>query len=206
VCGGRVLGPGHRAVSGEVVSGAIASRHDENVSLAARIFEVSHLTGSFTLRSGQQSSEYFDKYRFESDPGLLREIAALATSLIPAGTDGLAGLELGGVPVATALAAASGLPAFFVRKQAKEYGTRQLCEGGDVSGRRLLIVEDVVTSGGQIALSAGDLRGAGALVTDALCVIDRRAGGSENLTRSGIALHALFTMDELTASRSSSAP
>lgn len=172
--------------------------------MAARIFEVSHLTGSFTLRSGHEATEYFDKYRFESDPALLKEIAELAVARIPADVDGLAGLELGGVPVATALSAASGLPAFFVRKRAKEYGTRQLCEGGDVQGRQLLIVEDVVTSGGQIVLSAADLRVAGARVTDALCVIDRRAGGSENLAEAGITLHALFTMDELAASRSAS--
>jgi len=168
------------------------------------MFEVSHLTGSFTLRSGQSATEYFDKYRFESDPVLLAEIADLATACIPAGVDGLAGLELGGVPVATALSAASGLPAFFVRKQAKEYGTRNLCEGGDVSGRRLLIVEDVVTSGGQIILSAADLRAAGAQITDALCVIDRQAGGAEKLAQSGITLHVLFTMDDLIASGSTS--
>jgi orotate phosphoribosyltransferase len=174
------------------------------MSLPARLYEVSHLTGSFMLRSGQQATEYFDKYRFESDPGLLREIAELATSLIPPDVDGLAGLELGGVPVATALSAASGLPAFFVRKKAKEYGTMQLCEGGEIDGLRLLIVEDVVTTAGQVILSAHDLRQAGAQVTDALCVIDRQAGGSENLAAEGITLHALFTMDVLIASGTSS--
>jgi orotate phosphoribosyltransferase len=128
----------------------------------------------------------------------------MATTLIPPEVDGLAGLELGGVPVVTALSAASGLPAFFVRKRAKEYGTMKLCEGGEVGGLRLLLVEDVVTTGGQIVLSAGDLRTAGARVTDALCVIDRLAGGSENLAQSGITLHALFAMDELIASGSDS--
>jgi orotate phosphoribosyltransferase len=172
------------------------------MSLAARIYDASYLTGTFTLRSGQQTSEYFDKYRFESDPLLLGEIAELACTRIPADVDGLAGLELGGVPVATALSAASGLPAFFVRKQAKAYGTAKLCEGGDVNDRRLLMVEDVVTSGGQVLLSAADLRSAGARVTDALCVIDRQAGGTENLAQSGITLHALFTMDQLIASGS----
>jgi orotate phosphoribosyltransferase len=179
---------------------ATLPRHDEAMPLAARIYEASHLTGTFTLRSGQQASAYFDKYRFESDPELLGEIARMAVPLIPAGVDGLAGLEMGGIPVATALSAASGLPAFFVRKQAKEYGTRKLCEGGDIEGLRLLIVEDVVTTAGQIELSAHELRELGAQVTDALCVIDRQAGGTENLARSGIALHALFTMDQLTAS------
>ncbi|MGP0031920.1 MAG: orotate phosphoribosyltransferase [Acidimicrobiales bacterium] len=167
------------------------------MTLADRIFEAAHLTGSFTLRSGQVTSEYFDKYRFESDPELLGEIARMAASRIPADVDGLAGLELGGVPLATALSAVSGIRAYFVRKRAKEYGTRKLCEGGEVEGLRLLVVEDVVTSGGQVERSAGDLRAAGARVTDALCVIDRQAGGSETLARSGVTLHALFTMDQL---------
>jgi orotate phosphoribosyltransferase len=173
--------------------------HDERVSLAARIFAISHLTGTFTLRSGQVATEYFDKYRFESDPVLLADIARVAVDRIPPGVDGLAGLELGGVPVATALSAASGLPAYFVRKQAKAYGTERLCEGGEIEGLRLLIIEDVVTTAGQIALSAADLRAAGAVVTDALCVIDRESGGPEYLAREGIALHALFTMGELAA-------
>ena len=191
---GRVFGPGHCVVRAAVD----VPRHDWAVSLAARIYEVSHLRRSFTLRSGQVATEYFDKYRFESDPELLAEIARLATSLIPTEVDGLAGLEMGGIPVAVALSAACGLPACFVRKKAKEYGTRQLCEGGEVSGKRLLIVEDVVTSAGQILLSAADLRQAGAVVTDAVCVIDRQSGGRENLAQAGITLRALFTMDELT--------
>ena len=93
---------------------------------------------------------------------------------------GLAGLELGGVPIATLLSAHTGLPTFFVRKQAKKYGTEKICEGGDISGMRLLIVEDVVTTGGQIILSAQDLRAEGAVVDHALCVIDREAGGADS--------------------------
>jgi orotate phosphoribosyltransferase len=169
------------------------------MQLAARIYASSHLRGTFTLRSGLVASEYFDKYRFESDPELLRAIAELALTRIPPGVDGLAGLELGGVPIATALSLATGLPAFFVRKEAKKYGTERLCEGGEVRGRRLLVVEDVVTTGGQIVMSTDDLRAAGALVTDALCVVDRESGGPATLAGSGITLHALFTMSELNA-------
>jgi orotate phosphoribosyltransferase len=161
--------------------------------LAARIYRASHLEGSFTLRSGRVASEYFDKYRFESDPALLRDIAEHMAGRLPEGVDGLAGLELGGVPLATALSLLSGLPVFFVRKEAKKYGTERTVEGGDVDGRRLLIVEDVVTTGGQVVLSTDDLRAAGATVTDALCVVDRESGAREHLAASGIALHALFT-------------
>jgi orotate phosphoribosyltransferase len=145
------------------------------------------------------ATEYFDKYRFESDPGLLRAIAELMATRIPDGVDGLAGLELGGVPIATALSLTTGLPAYFVRKEAKKYGTERQVEGGDVAGLRLLVVEDVVTSGGQVVLSTDDLRAAGAVVTDALCVIDRESGAGAMLAASGIALLALFTMSELIA-------
>ncbi len=85
--------------------------------IAARICSASHLTGMFLLRSGQTSNEYFDKYMFESDPVLLRAIAKEMCPLIPIGTELLAGLEMGGIPVVTALSIESGLPAAFVRKK-----------------------------------------------------------------------------------------
>ncbi|HSM56259.1 MAG TPA: orotate phosphoribosyltransferase [Candidatus Sulfomarinibacteraceae bacterium] len=167
--------------------------------LARRIFEAAHITGEFKLRSGAVSNEYFDKYLFESDPQLLADIARALSELVPDDVDALAGLEMGGIPLATMLSQITRLPALFVRKEAKPYGTRKLAEGGDVDGRRLLIVEDVVTSGGQIVLSANDLRQRGARVEHALCVIDRQGGGAENLAEAGLTLHPLFTMSELKA-------
>jgi orotate phosphoribosyltransferase len=178
----------------------VGRRQNGVVTLAARVFAASHLTGTFVLRSGRTADHYFDKYRFESDPALLAEIVSALEPLVPAATEGLAGLELGGVPLATMLSAATGLPAYFVRKEPKKYGTEQVCEGGDVAGRRLLIVEDVVTTGGQIVLSAQDLRSAGAQVDHALCVIDREGGGAGVTGAEGITLHALFTMRDLEAS------
>ena len=165
--------------------------------LAARVQAVSHLTGQFTLRSGLTATEYFDKYRFEADPVLLDEIARQMAALVPAGTEVLAGLEMGGIPVVTALGRHTGLPCAFVRKQAKSYGTCRLAEGADVAGRRVLVVEDVVTSGGQIVLSTADLRGLGAQVSEALCVIDRGQGGSEALAAEGIRLLSLLAAEEL---------
>src|SRR5918994_5712466 len=82
--------------------------------LARRVYQASHLTGTFVLRSGATSGEYFDKYRFESDPGLLRELAQAMAGLLPGGADGLAGLELGGVPLATVLSQVTRLPARLV--------------------------------------------------------------------------------------------
>lgn len=164
--------------------------------LAAAIFRAAYLQGQFRLRSGQTSTEYFDKYRFEADPRLLSAIADQMQALIPPGTEVLAGLEMGGVPVATALSLRTGLPALFVRKKAKEYGTRQFAEGGDFTGKRLLIVEDVITTGGQVLLSVDDLRKAGAIVEHVVCVIDR-GGGEAPLAGAGLSMHRLFTMSEL---------
>src|SRR5690606_27924971 len=141
--------------------------------LAAAIYDRAHLTGTFLLRSGATSSEYFDKYLFESDPELLVSIAEALVPLIPDDTEVLAGLELGGVPLAVVLGQITGLNVLFVRKKAKDYGTRRLAEGGEVAGKKLLIVEDVVTSGGQVVLSTRDLRELGAVVDSAVCVIDR---------------------------------
>jgi orotate phosphoribosyltransferase len=167
--------------------------------LARAIYDASHLTGTFTLRSGAVSHEYFDKYLFEADPALLAAIGDALASLVPEGTEALAGLETGGIPLAVILAQKTGLHALFVRKEAKTYGTAKLAEGGDVQGRRLLVVEDVVTSGGQLALSTKDLRDRGAIVEHAVCVIDREAGGREALADIGVTLSPLFTMSELRA-------
>lgn len=165
--------------------------------LARRVDAVCRLTGRFVLRSGRVADEYFDKYQFEGDPALLREIAQALRPLVPDGTEVLAGLELGGIPIATALALATGLPAAFVRKQAKTYGTARLAEGPPLAGRRLTVVEDVVTSGGQVVASVRQLRELEAVVGDALCVIDREEGGTEALAAEGIRLHALLTRTDL---------
>ena len=165
--------------------------------LARKINGLSHITGEFRLRSGQMSNEYFDKYLFEGQPEVLHAIAEQMALLIPEGVEALAGLEMGGIPVVTMLSQVSGIPALFVRKKAKEYGTCKLVEGGNIAGRKLLIIEDVVTSGGQILLSAADLRKREAVVEDVLCVIDRESGGSEMLAKEGLRLHSLFRMSEL---------
>ena len=164
--------------------------------LAQKIFDSAHLNGEFTLRSGATSTEYFDKYRFEADPELLAEIAGAMVPLLPP-ADFLAGLEMGGIPIATILSQLTAIPTLFVRKQAKAYGTAKLAEGGDFAHRNLVIVEDVVTSGGQIAMSADDLRGLGARVDHAICVIDRESGGTEKLAENGIRLISLFTISDL---------
>ena len=111
----------------------------------------------------------------------------------------LAGLDMGGIAVVTALGRHTDLPCAFVRKQAKPYGTSRLAEGAEVSGRQVLVVEDVVTSGGQIVISTGQLRDLGARIDAAVCVIDREEGGAAALATAGIRLLPLFTRADLDA-------
>lgn len=160
------------------------------------------LTGTFKLRSGKVSNDYFDKYLFESNPVLLNEIVEHLSKLIPTGIEILAGLEMGGIPIATALSLKTGIPVAFVRKKAKEYGTCKLAEGIEIHGKNVCIIEDVVTTGGQILLSADDLKEYGAIVKNVLCVIEREQQGRENLENSGLSFLSLFKMEELIEARS----
>jgi len=168
-------------------------------TLPRRLHERAHLTGAFRLRSGAVSTEYFDKYLFEGDPALLREVGAALVALLPTDVDALAGLELGGVPLATMMSQLGGLPTLFVRKEAKTYGTCRLAEGGDVAGRHLVIVEDILTSGGQVVASCRALRERGAEIAVTVCVIDREVGGAAALASEGLELRAAFTMTQLRA-------
>lgn len=171
----------------------------DRTALARNIFGVCNLKGSFRLRSGTMSSEYFDKYLFESRPDVLREIARGLVAMIPAGTEILAGLEMGGIPVATALSLETGTPQIFVRKEAKTYGTCKLAEGIDFKGKKVAVVEDVVTTGGAILDGVRALREQGALIDTVLCVIDRESGGPDNLKKAGLTLVPLFKAGELRA-------
>ncbi len=169
--------------------------------LARDIDACCRLTGSFTLRSGQVASEYFDKYLFESDPILLGRIADAMVPLIPEGTELLGGLELGGVPIATAVSARTGLPALFVRKQAKEYGTCKLAEGPDVAGRRITLIEDVITTGGAVRDATNALRERGAIVDTVVCAIDRSPGSDNPLADVELEIRSVLTKAELDAAR-----
>ena len=171
-----------------------------NQALAKAIFAASHLTGTFRLRSGIEATEYFDKYLFESNPQLLVWIASEMAKLVPADTEILAGLEMGGIPVVTALSRETGIPAAFVRKERKTYGTCKIAEGPELSGKRVTVVEDVVTKGGAVVDAVKNLRDDGAIVAIALCVVDREQGGREALTEVEMELRSLFTADALRAS------
>ncbi|MCP5094477.1 MAG: orotate phosphoribosyltransferase, partial [Chloroflexi bacterium] len=165
--------------------------------LARQLYQKSSIMGEFLLRSGQISNIYFDKYLFESDPVLLKEIATQLRPLLPQTFDALAGLEMGGIPIATALALSTGNQTLFVRKEAKKYGTCKLAEGGEVAGQKLVIIEDIVTSGGAVLDAVNALRELGAEVDTVICVIDREGTGRANLAEIGLELRPLFTKSEL---------
>lgn len=162
------------------------------------------LRGRFVLRSGQIAAEYFDKYLFEADPLLLHRVAEQMTALLPPDTQVLGGLELGGVPIATMLSQMTGLPALFVRKQAKEYGTRKLAEGDDPAGQHVVLIEDVITTGGAVIAAASALRHLGATVTTVVCAIDRSAPGQSKLPAAEVALRAVLTKADLDAAQQTS--
>ncbi len=175
--------------------------HAADPDLARDIDARCRLTGEFTLRSGQVSHEYFDKYLFETDPALLARVAARMESLLPHDVDLLGGLEMGGIPIVTALSARTGLPALFVRKKAKDYGTCKLAEGPDVAGRTVTLVEDVITTGGAVRDATHALRDAGARVELVVCAIDRSPADDNPLADVGLEVRAALTKADLDAVR-----
>jgi len=168
--------------------------------LAADIDACCRLTGEFTLRSGQVSHEYFDKYLFESDPLLLARVARELIQLVPPDTDLLGGLEMGGIPIATTVSGILGVPALFVRKQAKTYGTAKLAEGPAYDGKRVTLIEDVITTGGAVRDATRALREGGAIVEVVCCAIDRSPEG-EPLADVGLEVRPVLTKAELDAAR-----
>jgi orotate phosphoribosyltransferase len=156
------------------------------------------LRGEFLLRSGQRSSYYIDKYLFTTRPDLLRRIARALAAAMPEGVERLAGTVLGAVPLATALSLETGLPMVMVRSdKPKEYGTNKQIEGTLEPGERVLLVEDVVTTGGAALGAVDELRKAGAEVVGALAVVDREQGGPAAFAGRGVPFRALFTRSAL---------
>ena len=171
------------------------------MNLANRILKKAKIFGSFTLRSGKLSDSYFDKYQFESDPILLQDIAVAMNKLMPYETEVLAGLEMGGIPIVTMLSNVSGLHCAFIRKEPKAHGTCKYSEGASLIDKNVLIVEDVVSSGGAIVDAVAMLRADGIKVSQALCVIDRETGAYEKLEAIGIELLSVFKQSEIDSSK-----
>ncbi len=176
----------------------------QDAQLLAAMREHAYLEGDFVLRSGKRSSYYLDKYRFETVPEVLEElgarIAARAAEVEPEATR-LAGPELGAVALAAAASLASRMPFLIVRGEAKGYGTGNRIEGAFEPGERVVLVEDVVTSGGAAADAVRAVRQAGLECRTAICVIDREEGGVDSLARLGVRLHPLFRAADVVQGR-----
>jgi len=171
--------------------------HEE---LGALLVDRALLEGDFVLRSGRRSSWYLDKYRFETEPEILRALGvrlADATQEHEPEAVRLAGPALGAVALAASAAMASDLPFIIVRGETKEYGTAKRIEGPFERGELVCLIEDVVTSGGALAEAVSALRDEGLVVRNAVCVVDREEGGSDALARLGVRLRTLFRASEL---------
>jgi orotate phosphoribosyltransferase len=165
--------------------------------LAERIREVAYLEGDFTLRSGRKSKFYIDKYLFETQPDILAELGRRLAEKVTPETTLIAGAELGGVALAAAAAMAAKLPFLIVRNTKKDYGTSKLFEGKLERGDRVLLVEDIATTGGQVLEAAKVLTDAGATVERILAVVDRGQGAAENVTAAGYTFESLLNAKDL---------
>ncbi len=156
--------------------------------------------GEFTLASGAKSDYYIDIKKASTNPEVLRLIARLmAQKMRDEGiqADRIAGVVLGSVPLATALALETGIPYVMIRKEKKDHGTGKLIEGDLNAGDRVLVVEDVITTAGSSIKAIGTLREAGAEVKYVISVIDREGGGAENLAEAGVDFRPLVKASEL---------
>jgi len=162
----------------------------------ARLSRAAFLRGEFVLSSGRTSPYYVDKYRFETDPDLLRDIARLLARSLPPETTRLAGPAVGGVPLAAAVALETGIPFVIVRPEAKAHGTARTIEGPLEAGDRVVVLEDVVTTGGQAVRAARTVEAAGGHVLLILAVVDRHEGGREGIERAGYRFEALYDLQE----------
>jgi orotate phosphoribosyltransferase len=179
-----------------------------NERLGRLLVERALLEGDFVLRSGKRSSWYLDKYRFETEPEVLRAVGeSLAEAVREYEPDAvrLAGPALGAVALAASASMTSGLPFIIVRGEAKEYGTAKRIEGPFEPGDLVCLIEDVVTTGGALAESVSALRNEGLVVRNAVCVVDREEGGSDALARLGVRLRTLFRAADLLELRKTAA-
>ncbi|MCC7409472.1 MAG: orotate phosphoribosyltransferase [Phycisphaeraceae bacterium] len=166
-------------------------------TLIRRICDAALLRGEFTLRSGRKSKYYLDKYLFETQPDILAALAERFAKHVTPDVDLLAGAELGGIPLVAAASMATGKPSILVRNQKKGYGTAKQVEGKLEKGQRVLIVEDIATTGGQVLEAAKTLTELGAVVVKIVAVIDRQEGARENIEGAGFAFASLLTKKDL---------
>lgn len=177
------------------------------VDLTRLLAERSARRGQFTLASGRTSSLYIDARLTTMSPDGLACIGPVALAAIDAAgwtPDAVGGLTLGADPVSYAIAYASALAgrpvrAFTVRKEAKQHGTGRLIEGPYREGDRVVVVEDVITTGGSALRAAEAIKAAGGRIVGVLAVVDREEGGREAIEAAGYPVVALVRASDVVA-------
>jgi len=161
--------------------------------LAQKVKDTALLKGDFILSSGRRSNYYLDKYRIETRPDILSDVAEGLVGKIPPEANILAGPELGAIPLVTAVGLKMNIPFLLVRKKAKDYGTKKVVEGLYEKGQKVVLIEDVLTTGGQAITAADSLVELGLDVLKIVCVIDREEGAREAVEQAGYVFDPLLT-------------
>lgn len=176
---------------------------DKKQRLRDIIAKKSLLSGSFTLASGKPSGYFFDMKKTMFDPEGAALVGELLYDLVAGDADcqAVGGLELGAVPIAVAIAMKSSegqrpIDAFFVRKEAKDHGTAKLIDGNFAPGSKVIVLEDVTTTGGSAMKAVKAVRDQGGTVAKIVTIVDRLEGARENLKKEGLELVSLFTNDD----------
>ncbi|AIS31337.1 Orotate phosphoribosyltransferase [Methanobacterium formicicum] len=154
--------------------------------------------GKFTLSSGRESDYYVDMKKAITDPQILSQVSKIISQLISDDDiDRVAGPALGAVPIATAVALHAGIPMLMIRKAQKDYGTSQLIEGELKTGDKVIVVEDVTTTGHSLLKAVRAVQDNGGVVERTFVVVDREEGAVEELKKQGITLEPLVSISEV---------